>query len=154
MLRGDRAPQQDRDQQREDDDVLERAALKRREALQNADADRAERRQRIAGHAAHDGADEGLEAEQEAGIVEDRIDRRDQDAGDAGHQRPEQVGDRAGARRPDAHQPRAGPVDGGRAQRLAGQRELEEEEQQAAEQQCGDDDQQRLPGHMHAGDFD
>ncbi|WP_456626661.1 hypothetical protein [Bradyrhizobium sp. URHC0002] len=47
----------------------------------------------------------------------------------------------------------AGAVQGGRAQRLADQREIEKEKQQAAEQQRRRQDQDRLSGNVHAGDL-
>ena len=79
----------------EDDDVLN--ALLQNEAKLSTmpTAERADRRQRIAHQAADDGGDEGLQADQEAGVVVHGRDRRDQHAGDAGQQRRQQVGERA-----------------------------------------------------------
>src|ERR1700730_17366423 len=70
----DRAPEQDGNQQRKHDDVLEGAALESREAFEHADEERANRSAGIAHQPADDGADEGLQADQESGIVKDRID--------------------------------------------------------------------------------
>ncbi|GCC46078.1 hypothetical protein chiPu_0030102, partial [Chiloscyllium punctatum] len=153
MQRGEGSPDQDRDQQREHDHVFQRAALERREAFEYADPHRTDRGAGIAGHAADDGADERLEADQEAGIVEHGIDRRDQDPGYAGHQRAQQIGDGAGPRRPDPHQTRAGAVHRGGAQRFADQREVEEQIEQAAEHQRGDHDQHGLARNQDAGEL-
>ena len=103
-----------------------------------------ERCDRIAGEAADDGADKGLQPDHEAGIVIDRRGRADQDGGDAGKQRSDEIGNGAGAGRPDADQPRADAVDGGRAQRPARHRAFEEQEEQQAEQGGGNHHQQHL----------
>src|SRR5271163_4395247 len=71
---GDRAPEQDGNQQGKHDDVLEGAALESREAFEHADEERANRGAGIAHQPANDGADEGLQADQKSGIVKDSID--------------------------------------------------------------------------------
>ena len=139
-------PDQDRNERAEDDHFLERAAPERRVALQQPDEDRADGGRRIADQAADDGADEGFQADQKAGIVIERRHRPDQNAGNARERRGEEKGDRAGGGRKDADQPRADAIDGGRAQRLAGERALEEQEQQEAEQRGAGDDQDALAG--------
>src|SRR5690606_24691852 len=77
---GQRAPDQHRNEQRENDDLLEVAGEERGERLDEPDADRRHRRDREAGKAADDRCDETLEADEEAGVVVDRRDRRDQDS--------------------------------------------------------------------------
>src|SRR5271170_3687290 len=148
----DRAPEQDRNQQGKHDDVLEGAALESREALEHADEERANRGAGIADEPADDGADEGLQADQESGIVKDRIDRRDENSGEGRHQRTQEIGDRTRSRGPYAHQPGAGPIHGGGVQRLADQGEVEQDVEQGAEDYRGGDDQRGLPGHVDAGD--
>src|SRR5664280_1907822 len=74
----ERAPQQDRNDQREDDHFLEGAGVVRAEAFEQADEHGADRRARVAGEAAEDRGDESLETDQETGVVEDRGRRADQ----------------------------------------------------------------------------
>jgi hypothetical protein len=62
----ERAPEEHRDDEGEDDHLLEGAGVERAEALEHADHQRAERRRRIAGEAAEDRGDEALQADQEA----------------------------------------------------------------------------------------
>ena len=68
----ERAPQQDRNDQGEDDDFLERAGIERAEALERAHQQGADERGRVARQATEDGGDEALEADEEARVVEDR----------------------------------------------------------------------------------
>src|SRR5271154_3325121 len=67
----ERAPQQDRDDQREDDHFLEGAGIEGTEAFEAAPQQGAERGGRVAGQAAEDGGDEAFQADQEARVVED-----------------------------------------------------------------------------------
>src|SRR5665647_2489853 len=60
MMRSQRAPQQHRDDQREDDHFLVLAGPERREALDEPDQQRAGGRHRIADEPADDRADESL----------------------------------------------------------------------------------------------
>ena len=86
---GERAPHQHRDDQGEDDHLLERARPERRERLEHSEDDRAEHRERVARHAAEDRADESLQPDQEARVVVDRRGGRDQDARDRADERRE-----------------------------------------------------------------
>src|SRR5258708_38834914 len=79
----DRLPDQDRNQRPEDEDLLERAVEKRRVAFEQPDHDRPDGGRGITDQPADDRADEGFEADEEAGVVIERGDRSDQDAGDA-----------------------------------------------------------------------
>jgi hypothetical protein len=72
VLRGQRLVEQHRNDQREHDDFLVGRGVEGGIGFEQADQDRAGRRQRIGGQAADDGADEALEADQEAGVVVDR----------------------------------------------------------------------------------
>src|SRR5262245_15733309 len=86
-----RAQQQHRDQQAEDDHVLQRTAPERAEALDHADRERTDRRQWIADEPADDRGDERLQPDQEPRVVVHRRDRRDQHADQTGQQRREGV---------------------------------------------------------------
>ena len=112
----ERLPEQHRDERAEDDDFLERAVPERGIALEQPDQDRADGGRRIADQPADDGADEGLQADQEAGVVIERRDRPDQDAGNPGQRRGQQEGDRARGRGQDADQAGADAIDRGGAQ--------------------------------------
>src|SRR3982751_715931 len=74
----ERAPEQHGNDQREDDDFLERARVERAEALEHADQQRAERGGRVARQAAEDRGDEAFQADEKAGVVEDRRRRADE----------------------------------------------------------------------------
>ena len=93
---------------------------------------RADRGPRIADEPADDRGDERLQADDEAGVVVHRRHRADQHADEAGQQRREQYASVRRARRPDADEARADAIDRGRAQRLAGERALEEQKEAAA----------------------
>ncbi len=136
--------QQHRDDQREDDHFLVGARPERRVRLEQADQQRAQRRHRIAREPADDGADEALESDQEAGVVVDRRDRRDQDAGQRADQRAQEERQAARELGRDAHQPRAEPVHRGRAQRLAVHGALEREVQQHDQRDRAADHPDRL----------
>jgi hypothetical protein len=82
----ERAPEQHRDDEREDDHFLEGAGVEGAEALEHADQQGAERRRRVAGQAAEDGGDEAFQADQEAGVVEDRRRRPDEQPGQRAHE--------------------------------------------------------------------
>eukprot|EP00011_Vannellida_sp_DIVA3-517-6-12_P004087 CAMPEP_0114629414 /NCGR_PEP_ID=MMETSP0168-20121206/13345_1 /TAXON_ID=95228 ORGANISM="Vannella sp., Strain DIVA3 517/6/12" /NCGR_SAMPLE_ID=MMETSP0168 /ASSEMBLY_ACC=CAM_ASM_000044 /LENGTH=93 /DNA_ID=CAMNT_0001840869 /DNA_START=1 /DNA_END=278 /DNA_ORIENTATION=- len=74
-------PEEDGQDHREHDDLLERTRIERAEALDQAHADGTTERHREAGQPAEHRRDEALEADQEAGVVVDGGGRRDQQAG-------------------------------------------------------------------------
>jgi len=154
VVRGQRAPEQDGNDQGEDDHFLEGAGVERRIGFEQADQDGAQGSQRVGREAADDGPDEALEADQETGVVVDRGDRRDQDAGegaDGGSQRKAQLAGEDGG---NAHQAGAGAVHRGGAQGLAVDGPFKEEIEADDEQGRGDDDQDGLPLQRRTGQFE
>src|SRR5688572_23519567 len=74
-----RAPQQHRQDDGEHDHFLECAGPERAEGLDHADRQRTDQRARITGQAADHAGHEALQANQEAGVVEDGGGRPDQE---------------------------------------------------------------------------
>src|SRR5213075_776060 len=119
MPRAQRQPDERRDDDGEDDRLLEGARPERRISLQQSERHGADDGERIARHPAEDRADETLEADEEAGVVIDGGDRRNQDAGKRADEGGEQEAQSAGEAGADADEPRADAVDRRGAQRLA-----------------------------------
>src|ERR1700748_503233 len=80
------SPQQHGDDHGEHDHLLEGARVEGAEALEQPDEERADRAGRVAREAAEDRGDEALEADQEAGVVEERGRGPDQEAGERAHE--------------------------------------------------------------------
>jgi hypothetical protein len=103
-----------RDDDRKDDDLLEARRPERGQRFDDADEHRGTGGQRIAHQPPDDGGDEALEADQEARVVEDRSDRRDQHARQGTHGGGDQEGELARQRGAHPDQARAQPVHGRR----------------------------------------
>src|SRR6478752_9787157 len=83
QMRGaQRAPNQNRQDDREDEHFLIRAPPEGGKGLDQADAERGKRGDGVTREPADNRGDEALEADQEAAVVIDRCDRRDENAGD------------------------------------------------------------------------
>ena len=154
VVRGQRTPQQHRDDHRKDNHFLEGAGVERRVGFKQADQQGAESSDRIRGEAADNGADETLEADQETGIVVDGRDRCDQDAREGADRCREGEAQLAGQYRRNPHQ--AGPraVHRGGAQRLAVDGALEEEIKSDDQKGRGDDNQNGLPLQRRVSQFE
>src|SRR6218665_79025 len=138
------APEQDGNDERENDDILEGAGPEGRVGFDETDEQRAAGRQRIGGKTADDGGNEGLEADQEAGVEIDRRHWRDEQAGNRADQPGEKEGECARAFRADADQPRTGTVEGRGAQGLADESAAEEQSHDHDERDRDGDDENRL----------
>src|SRR4051812_7164861 len=90
LPRAQRQPDERRDDDGEDDRLLEGARPERRISLQQSEHQGADDGERIARHAAEDRADETLETDEEAGVAIDGGDRRNQDAGERADESGEQ----------------------------------------------------------------
>ena len=95
---------------REHDDFLESAGVEGGIGFEQADQNGAEGGDRVGGEAADDGADEAFEADQEAGVVVNGGDRRNQDAGEGTDGSGQREAEFAGEGRRNAHQAGAGTV--------------------------------------------
>src|ERR1700682_4291699 len=126
MMRRKRAPEQNRNDQREDDDFLESAGPERGKRFEETHQNGSRCRQRVARKAADDRADEPLQADEKPGVVVDGRDRSDEHP----RERPEQCGKHegqaAGKTRADSDQSSADAIERGGAQGLPVQRSPEE----------------------------
>ncbi len=127
MARGERTPEQHRDDQREDNHFLEGTGVKGRIRFEQADQNGTQRSQWVRNQTTDDGAHETFQADQKAGIIVNGGDRRDQDAGKRPNGRSQREAQLAGQHRRNAHQPGTGAVHRGGAQRFAVDGALKEE---------------------------
>ena len=149
-----RAPEQDRNDQREDDHFLEGAGIEGGIGLQQADQNGAEGGKRIGGQTADDGADKALEADQEAGVVVNGGDRGNEHPGkgtDSGGKCQAQLAGQDGR---NAHQACPRPVHRRGPQGLAVERTLKEEIEADDEERGRHDHQNGLALQRGAGQFE